>query len=44
MGYDLKYIYTKSSNMSSMYLGVNRNKGSIVLDLKKIFQKRYYGN
>ncbi len=34
----------KSSNMSSMYLGVNRNKRSIVLDLKKNFQRKYYGN
>ena len=25
----------KSANMSSMYLGVNRNKRSLVLDLKK---------
>ena len=29
----------KSSNMSSMYLGVNRNKRSIVLDLKKKYFK-----
>ena len=34
----------KSSNMSSMYLAVNRNKRSIVYDLKKIFQRKYYGN
>ena len=30
----------KSSNMSSMYLGVNRNKRSIVLDLKKNISKK----
>ncbi len=30
----------KSSNMSSMFLGVNRNKRSIVLDLKKNISKR----
>ena len=34
----------KSSNMSYMYLGVNGHKKSIVLDLKKIFQRKYYGN
>ena len=30
----------KSANMSSMYLGVNRNKRSIVLDLKKNISKK----
>lgn len=30
----------KSSNMSSMFLGVNRNKRSIVLDLKKNISKQ----
>ena len=30
----------KSSNMSSMYLGVNRNKRSIVLDLTKNISKK----
>ena len=30
----------KSPNMSSMYLGVNRNKRSIVLDLKKNISKK----
>ena len=30
----------KSSNMSSMYLGVNRNKRSLVLDLKNSISKK----
>ena len=34
----------KSLNMASMYLGVNRNKRSIVLDLKKKNQNKFYGN